>query len=178
MGKKYSKEQAQELFSSINKDGSGHITRDDLKKYFEDDLLEEGVKEVEAATVAEKKTSIGKILKDAVDEIKKDMEVGAKDKVMGMAGDIDRARESLVKTFEAAIGEYSKSLAENEKVRMADEIEQRVKNIVEKADKNEDGQVSIKEFKDLMKNNEKRKFFEQQTDLKTPLKKGKEEPSE
>ena len=38
----------------------------------------------------------------------------------------------------------SKSLAENEKVRMADEIEQRVKNIVEKADKNEDGQVSIK----------------------------------
>ena len=38
----------------------------------------------------------------------------------------------------------SKSLAENEKVRMADEIEQRVKNIVEKADKDEDGQVSIK----------------------------------
>ena len=64
------------------------------------------MKEVEAATVAEKKTSIGKILKDAVDEIKKDMEVGAKDKVMGMAGDIDRARESLLKTFEEAIGEY------------------------------------------------------------------------
>ena len=72
--------------------------------------MEEGVKEVEAATVAEKKTSIGKILKDAVDEIKKDMEVGAKDKVMGMAGDIDRARESLVKTFEEAIGEYRSGL--------------------------------------------------------------------